>query len=57
MKAKGAPFREGQGESGILTHVLRSNTPRSPWTALGTTLNYELRSITEATVSAGTTTP
>jgi hypothetical protein len=48
------PFREGQGESGILTHVLRSNTPRFPWSAPGTTLTCELTGITEASVSAGT---
>ncbi len=51
------PFREGQGESGILTHVLHSNTPRFPWTAPSTTLTCELTGITEASVSAGTNTP
>lgn len=48
------PFREGQGESGNLTHVLHSNTPRFPWTAPSTTLSCELTGITEASVSAGT---
>ena len=48
------PFREGQGESGILTHVLLSNTPRFPWTALSTTLTCELTGITETSASAGT---
>jgi hypothetical protein len=48
------PFREGQGESGILTHVLRSNTPRFPWAAPSTTLTCELTGITEPSVSAGT---
>jgi hypothetical protein len=48
------PFREGQGESGILTHVLHSNTPRFPWTAPSTTLTCELTGITEQSVSAGT---
>jgi hypothetical protein len=50
----GTPFREDQGESGILTHVLCSNTPRFPWTALSTMLTCELTGITEASVSAGT---
>jgi hypothetical protein len=48
------PFREGQGESGILTHVLRSNTPRFPWTAPSTMLTCELTGITEGSVSAVT---
>lgn len=48
------PFREGQGESGILTHVLRSDTPRFPWTAPSTMLTSEPTGITEQSVSAGT---
>lgn len=32
-------------------HVLRSNTPRSLWTAFGATPSYELGNITETTVS------
>lgn len=54
----GMPFREGQGgESGILTHVLHSDTPRFPWTAPSTTLTCELTGITETSVQPERTPP
>ena len=53
-RPSGTPFQEDQGGSGILTHVLHSDTPRFPWTVPSTTLTCEVTGITEASVSAGT---